>query len=106
MERYLYISYHSDKSLKDCKTYLSLHEVKSERGITCNEQTLALARVGSWTSPDGSGCYLMDFQSDEGIDFAVVYCGVLWRGDARFASHIMRLIPAARRHLQIQSLGI
>lgn len=95
MERYLYISYHSDKSLKDCKTYLSLDEVKSERGITCNEQTLSLARVGSWSSPDGSGCYLMDFISEE-IDFT----------DTRFASHIMRLIPTAWRHLQLQSLGI
>ena len=96
MERYLYISYHSDKSLKDCQTYLSLDEVKLQRGITCNKQTLALARVGSWSSPDGSGCYLMDFQSDEGIDFI----------DTGFSSHIMRLIPAARRHLQLQSLGI
>ncbi len=96
MERYLYISYNADKSLKDCQTYHTLHEVKSERGITCNEQTLTLARVGSWTSPDGSGCYLMDFQSDEGIDFA----------DLRFSSHIMRLIPAARRHLLLNELGI
>jgi hypothetical protein len=96
MERYLYISYHADKSLKDCQTYHTLNEVKLERGITCNEQTLALARVGSWSSPDGSGCYLMYFQSDKGIDFT----------DLRFSSHIMRLIPAARRHLLLNELGI
>jgi hypothetical protein len=96
MERYLYISYSADKSLKDCKSYHTLDEIKSERGITCNQKTLELARVGSWTSPDGSGCYLMDFRSDEGIDFM----------DTGFSSHIMRLIPAARRHLQLQSLGI
>jgi hypothetical protein len=96
MERYLYISYHSDKSLKDCQTYQTLDEVKLQRGITCNEKTLALVRVGSWSSPDGSGCYLMDFQSDEGIDFA----------DLRFSSHIMRLVPAARRHLVLDKLGI
>lgn len=96
MERYLYISYGSDKSLRDAQIYETLGEVKKERGITCNEKTLALARVGSWTSPDGSGCYLMDFRSDEGIDFI----------DTGFASHIMRLIPAARRHLQLEKLGI
>ena len=69
MERYLYISYESDKSLRDTKFYETLEEVKKERGITCNEKTLAMARVASYSSPDGSGCYLMDFRSDEEIDF-------------------------------------
>jgi hypothetical protein len=96
MERYLYISYESDKSLRDTKFYETLEEVKKESGITCNEKTLALARVGSWTSPDGSGCYLMDFRSDEEIDFI----------DTGFASHIMRLMPAALRHIQLEKLGI
>ena len=96
MERYFYISYESDKSLRDTKFYETLEEVKKERGITCNEKTLALARVGSWTSPDGSGCYLMDFRSDEEIDFI----------DTGFASHIMRLMPAALRHTQLEKLGI
>ncbi len=95
MHRYLYISYNTDKSLKDCKWYITLDEVKSERGITCNQKTLELARVGRWSSPDGSGCYLMDFQSDE-IDFI----------DTNFAGHIMSLIPAAHRHLQIEKLGL
>lgn len=96
MERYFYISYESDKSLRDTKFYETLEEVKKERGITCNEKTLALARVGSWTSPDGSGCYLMDFRSDEEIHLI----------DIGFASHIMRLIPAALRHIQLEKLGI
>jgi hypothetical protein len=38
MHRYLYISYNTDKSLKDCQWYITLDEVKSERGITCNQQ--------------------------------------------------------------------
>jgi hypothetical protein len=96
MERYLYISYESDKSLRDTKFYETLEEVKKERGITCNEKTLAMARVASYSSPDGSGCYLMDFRSDEEIDFI----------DTGFASHIMRLMPAALRHIQLEKLGI
>jgi hypothetical protein len=96
MERYLYISYESDKSLRDTKFYETLEEVKKERGITCNEKTLAMARVASYSSPDGSGCYLMDFRSDEEIDFM----------DTGFASHIMRLMPAALRHVQLEKLGI
>jgi len=96
MHRYLYISYNTDKSLKDCQRYISLDEVKLERGITCNQRTLELARVGSWTSPDGSGCYLMDFLSDESIEFL----------DTGFSSHIMRLLPQARRDLQLKELGI
>ena len=102
MERYFYISYESDKSLRDTKFYETLEEVKKERGITCNEKTLALARVGSWTSPDGSGCYLMDFRSDEEIDF--IDTDQLYIN--RFASHIMRLMPAALRHVQLEKLGI
>ena len=96
MKRYLYISYNSDKNLKDCQTYLTLDEVKKERGITCNELTLSLARVGSWTSPDGSGCYLIDFRSEKDIQHI----------DTKWASHIMRLIPQARRELQLKKLGI
>ena len=96
MKRYLYISYNSDKNLTDCQTYLTLDEVKKERGITCNELTLSLARVGSWTSPDGSGCYLIDFHSEEDARHM----------DTKWASHIMRLIPQARRELQLKQLGI
>jgi hypothetical protein len=95
MHRYLYISYNTDKSLKDCQWYITLDEVKSERGITCNQQSLELARVGSWTSPNGSGCYLIDFHSNE-IDFI----------DTNFSSHIMSLIPTVHRHLQIEKLGL
>lgn len=92
--RYLYISYGTDKNLKDVDTYETLEMVKKERGITCSEKTLALARVGSWTSPDGSGCYLIDFQSDESFDFV----------DTGFASHVMRLITSANRELRLKEL--
>lgn len=96
MERYLYISYESDKSLRDTKSYETLEEVKKERGITCNEKTLAMVRVASYSSPDGSGCYLMDFRSDEEINLI----------DTGFASHIMRLMSAVIRHIQLEKLGI
>jgi hypothetical protein len=92
--RYLYISYNTDKNLKDTQYYETLERVKKERGITCNEKSLALTRVASWTSPGGSGCYLIDFCSDEKIDFI----------DTGFASHIMRLIPAAIRELRLKEL--
>ena len=96
MKKYLYISYNSDKNLKDCQWYQCLDNVKWERGITCNSHTLSLARVGSWTSPDGSGCYLIDFHSEEDVEHM----------ETQFASHIMRLIPQARRELQLKQLGI
>lgn len=92
--RYLYISYGSDKNLKDTQSYETLEQVKKERGITCNEKTLALARVGSWTSPDGSGCYLIDFRSDEKVEFM----------DTEFASHIMRLMVPVNRELRLKEL--
>lgn len=92
--RYLYMSYGTDKSLKDTNMYETLEVVKKEHGITCNEKTLALARVGSWTSPDGSGCYLIDFQSDEEIEFI----------DTDFSTHIMKLITVANRELRLNTL--
>jgi hypothetical protein len=96
--RYLYISYNTDKNLKDTQYYETLERVKKERGITCNEKSLALTRVASWTSPDGSGCYLIDFQSGEKIDF--IDTGF----STGFTSHIMRLIPAANRELRLKEL--
>ena len=96
--RYLYISYDTDKNLKNTQYYETLERVKKERGITCNEKSLALTRVASWTSTDGSGCYLIDFQSDEKIDF--IDTANLFG----FASHIMRLIPAAIRELRLKEL--
>ncbi len=92
--RYLYMSYGTDKNLKDTEMYETLEVVKKERGITCNEKTLAIARVGSWTSPDGSGCYLIDFQSDEEIEFI----------DTGFSSHIIKLISVANRELRLNNL--
>ncbi len=88
------MSYGTDKNLKDTEMYETLEVVKKERGITCNEKTLAIARVGSWTSPDGSGCYLIDFQSDEEIEFI----------DTGFSGHIMKLVTVANRELRLNNL--
>ena len=93
MKNYLYISYNSDKNLKDCQWYDGLDDVRTERGITCNAYTLSLARVGSWTSPDGSGCYLLDFQSD-----------MTELIDTKWASHVMTLLPCALRELKLNKL--
>ena len=94
-ERYLYISYDKYKELKDCKSYVNLDEVKKERGITCNQHTLSITKVASYSSPDGSGCYLLDFRSDS-IDSI----------ETKYASHIMRLIPSVNRELKLRKLGI
>lgn len=95
-ERYLYISYDKFKNLKDCQFYESLDEVKKERGITCNEHTLSISRLASYSSPDGSGCYLLDFKSSSSFDFP----------DTKYASHVMRLIPSVHRELRLRELGI
>jgi hypothetical protein len=94
-ERYLYISYDKFKDLKDCQSYVNLDEVKKERGITCNEHTLSITKVASYSSPDGSGCYLLDFRLDS-IDSI----------ETKYASHIMRLIPSVNRELKLRKLGI
>ena len=94
-ERYLYISYDKFKDLKDCQWYENLDEVKKERGITCNEHTLSITRIASYSSPDGSGCYLLDFKSSS-IDFT----------ETKYASHVMKLIPSVHRELRLRELGI
>lgn len=94
-ERYLYISYDKFKDLKDCQFYESLDEVKKERGISCNEHTISMARLASYSSPDGSGCYLLDFTSSS-IDFL----------ETKYARHVMRLIPSVHRELRLRELGI
>lgn len=95
-ERYLYIPYDKFKDLKDCQCYENLDEVKKERGITCNEHTLSMARLASYSSPDGSGCYLLDFKSSSSFDFT----------ETKYASHVMRLIPSVHRELKLRELGI
>lgn len=94
-ERYLYISYDKFKDLRDCQFYESLDEVKKERGITCNEHTISMARLASYSSPDGSGCYLLDFRSPWEIDLP-----------DKYASHVMKLIPSVHRELKLRELGI
>lgn len=95
VERYLYISYDKFKDLKDCQWYESLDGFKKERGIICNEHTLSLIRIASFSSSDGSGCYLLDFRSSS-IDFT----------ETKYASHVMRLIPSVHRELRLRELGI
>lgn len=96
-ERYLYISYDKFKNLKDCQFYESLDEVKKERGITCNEHTISISRLACYSSPDGSGCYLLDFKSSSSFDFTEFD----W-----FGTHVMRLIPSVNRELRLRELGI
>lgn len=83
-------------NLKDCQWYECLDDVKTERGITCSVNALSLSRVARYLSPDGSGCYLIDFHSEKDIQHI----------DTKWASHIMRLMPQARRELQLKKLGI
>lgn len=97
-ERYLYISYDKFKDLKDCQFYESLDEVKKERGITCNEHTLSITRIASYSSPDGSGCYLLDFTSSS-LDFFDFL-------ETKYVSHVMKLIPSVNRELRLRKLGI
>lgn len=94
-ERYLYISYDKFKELKDCQWYESLDEVKKERGITCNEHIISITRIASYSSQNGSGCYLLDFKSSS-LDFL----------DTKYASHVMKLIPSVNRELRLRELGI
>ena len=96
VERYLYISYDKFKDLKDCQFYESLDEVKKERGITCNEHIISITRIASYSSRDGSGCYLLDFRSPWEIDFP----------NTKYASHVMKLIPSVHRELKLRELGI
>jgi hypothetical protein len=95
IERYLYISYDKFKELKDCQFYENLDEVKKERGITCNEHIISITRIASYSSQDGSGCYLLDFKSSS-IDFT----------ETKYANHVMRLIPSVHRELRLKELGI
>ena len=93
--RYLYISYNPDKTLRDTKWYETLEEVKSERGITSNEEVLERTRVSSYSSSDKSGCFLLDFNNKSIDDI-----------DTTHASIIMPLMISVRRELLLKELGI
>lgn len=93
--RYLFISYHSDKNLKDAQWYDDLEQVKKERGITCTREVLETVRVASYSSPDRSGCFLLDFKSGQIDDI-----------DTTHSSVLMKLITQVRRELVFKELGI
>lgn len=92
---YLFISYHPDKSLKDTQWYDDLEQVKKERGITCIKEVLETVRVASYSSPDSSGCFLLDFKSGQINDIDTTHSNVL-----------MNLITQVRRELVFKELGI
>ena len=64
MEGYLYISYCPNGDLKDHKHYQCLEELRKERGIGISPEVLKRNKVGKWSSPDSSGCYVIDFTTD------------------------------------------
>ena len=95
--RYLFISYNPDKNLKDTQWYDTLEQVKRERGITCKKEVLERIRVSSYSSPNGSGCFLLDFINDEiNIDF---------ESDA-VINTLMPLMKQVRREEKLKSIGI
>jgi len=94
MEGYLYISYCPNGDLKDHKFYLCLEELRKERGIGISPEVLKRNKVGKWSSPDRSGCYVIDFTT-EIID-----------PDTTHAKHITPMLKAVIRNMRIESLGI
>lgn len=95
MEGYLYISYDTDRLLKESKLYDDLDQIKSERGIGIPKEVIARTRVASFSSPDGSGCYVLDFVSEE--DSSI---------DTTHSRHITPMLTAVLRNMKIESLGI
>ena len=94
MEEYLYISYCPNGDLKDHKLYQCLEELRKERGIGISPEVLKRNKVGKWSSPDSSGCYVIDFTTDI-ID-----------PDTTHAKHITPMFKAVIRNMRIESLGI
>lgn len=95
MERYLYISHCPKGSLKDCKAYGDLEEVRKERGVGCSPEIISMTKVARWTSPDGSGCYVIDFSS--------TFMDMI---DTTHASHCTPLLKQAFRQMRLESIGI
>jgi len=94
MKAYLYISYCTKGDLKEHKLYQCLQELRKERGIDISHEVLKRARVGKWSSPDGSGCYVIDFTTD------------IVDPDTTHAKHITPMLKAVLRNMRIESLGI
>lgn len=95
---YLFISYHPDKSLKDTQWYDDLEQVKKERGITCKKEGLETVRVASYSSPDRSGCFLLDFK--EGV---ITIDDILESTKSNVLENLMKQV---RRELAFKELGI
>ena len=93
MEGYLYISYDTDGSLKEYKLYDDLDQIKAERGIGVPKEAIARTRVASFSSRDGSGCYVLDFVSEE--DSYI---------DTTHSRHITPMLKAALRNMRIESI--
>jgi len=95
MEGYIYISYNKDKSFKESRLYDTLDQIKKERGIGIPKEVISRTRVASFSSTDGSGCYVIDFVSED-------YYSI----DTTHANHITPMLKAILRNMRIESLGI
>lgn len=96
--RYLFISYNTDKNLKDTQWYDTLEQVKRERGITCKKEVLETVRVASYSSPDRSGCFLLDFK--EG---SITIDDILESAKSNVLENLMKQVG---RELKLKELGI
>ena len=93
MKGYLYISYCPNGDLKEHKLYQCLEELRKERGIGISPEVLKRTRVGRWTSPDRSGCYVIDLKTDGSVD-------------TTHAAHATPLLKQLMREMKLEELGI
>ena len=91
MKGYLYISYCPNGDLKGHKLYQCLEELRKERGIGISPEILKRVRVGRWSSPDGSGCYVIDLTTE--------IC-------APDTTHATPLLKQLMREMQLERIGI
>lgn len=97
--RYLFISYNSDKSLKESQWYDTLDQIKKERGVTSNEEILRRCKLSNYSSSDGSGCFLLDF-IDGAIDFSFEF------ENYAYTDILLRLMKQVLRDEKLNELGI
>jgi len=94
MKGYLYISYCPNGDLKGHKLYKCLEELRKERGIGISPEILKRNKVGRWSSPDGSGCYVIDLTTD------------IVDPDTTHAAHATPLLKQLMRDMKLERLGI
>lgn len=94
MKGYLYISYCPNGELKGHKLYQCLQDLRKERRIGISPEVLMRTRVGRWTSPDRSGCYVIDLTTDF-VD-----------PDTTHAAHATPLLKQLMREMKLEELGI